>query len=335
MEVDDADLGQRVLGGAQHAFVDPAHAAIVDLFDPRRVDAAVCDEVDQGDACGLAAHRVEAAEQDRFGGVVDEDVDAGDLLEGTDVAALTSDDAALHVVAGQVHCADHRFRGLLGGDPLDGGGDDAPREAIRVALRGGLDVTGERGGGELGLAFRGGDHLVTGVLHGQGGDALQFRGGALLHEADLFALIPQLDALGVEAFGAGDQPLGLSRQPVLAFVEAGFAALLRGTGIAEFLALGSQHGLHLGAATLRVLEGLPGPLLRHLGGGLRIGPGRRDVVLGPTFPLEPFSDGLGGLAPQEYAKHHQAHQCDAGNDPTQLGHGASSYPCSSGHGNHT
>ena len=58
----------------------------------------------------LAADRVEAGQQHRLGGVVDDQVDAGHRLERADVAALAADDPALHLVAGQVQHADHATR---------------------------------------------------------------------------------------------------------------------------------------------------------------------------------------------------------------------------------
>ena len=80
---DDVDLGAR-LGD--------------DLLDPPGVDAAVLDELGQGQAGDLAPDRVEAADEHRLGRVVDDQVDAGGLLQGADVAALAADDAALHLV---------------------------------------------------------------------------------------------------------------------------------------------------------------------------------------------------------------------------------------------
>jgi hypothetical protein len=89
------------------------------LLDAPGVDAAVGDQALQGQPGDLPAHRLEAREDHRLGGVVDDQVDAGGLLEGADVAPLAADDASLHLVRRQV---DHRHRALhhvVGGDPLD------------------------------------------------------------------------------------------------------------------------------------------------------------------------------------------------------------------------
>ena len=124
VQVGDADLGHRVLRGPEALRLDLALAALVHLFDPGGMDPPVLDQLDQGQPRRLAPHRVEAGQQHRLRGVVDHHVDAGDLLEGPDVAALAADDAALHLVAGQVHGGHDRFRGLLGGDALDGADHD-------------------------------------------------------------------------------------------------------------------------------------------------------------------------------------------------------------------
>jgi hypothetical protein len=51
----------------------------------------------------LTPDRVEGADDDGLGGVIDDQVNARRLLEGADVAALAADDPALHFVVRQVH----------------------------------------------------------------------------------------------------------------------------------------------------------------------------------------------------------------------------------------
>src|SRR5207253_3803556 len=85
-----------------------------DLFDARGMDAAVLNELRQGELGGLAADVVEGADDDDARRVVDDDVDAGRLLEGADVATFAADDAALHVVTRDVDGADRGVGGVLG-----------------------------------------------------------------------------------------------------------------------------------------------------------------------------------------------------------------------------
>ena len=63
-------------------------------------------------------------EDDRLGRVVDDQVDAGRLLEGADVAALAADDPALHLVGRQVHDRDRVLGGVVRGHALHRGDDD-------------------------------------------------------------------------------------------------------------------------------------------------------------------------------------------------------------------
>ena len=116
----------------RHSSSTSAPAPLVDLLDPGRVDPAVDDQRLHRDPGDLAADRVEAAQHHGLGGVVDDDVDAGDLLEGPDVAALAADDPALHVVAGQVHHRDRRLGGLLGREPLHDGAQHAAGLGLRL-----------------------------------------------------------------------------------------------------------------------------------------------------------------------------------------------------------
>ena len=125
---------QGVLAGPHgRARSTSARAALVGLLDAVRVDPPVEDQRLEGEPADLPAHRVEAGQQDRLGRVVDDEVDPGDRLEGADVAALAADDAALHVVAGQVQDRDDRLGGLLGGQPLDRAGDDLAGAGLALA----------------------------------------------------------------------------------------------------------------------------------------------------------------------------------------------------------
>ncbi len=153
-------------------------APLVRLLDPVRVDPAVEDQLLQGQPGDLAADRVEAGQQHGLGRVVDDQVDAGDRLEGPDVAALAADDPALHLVAGQVQHRDDRLGGLLGGQPLDGQRDDLAGAALALFVRLPLDLADEQRGLALGLVLDGGDQLGLGLLGGEPGRALQDRRAA-------------------------------------------------------------------------------------------------------------------------------------------------------------
>ena len=101
------------------------------LLDPGRMNAPVGDELFQGDAGDFPPHRIEAGQDHRFGRVVDDQVDAGLRLQRADVAAFPSDDAPLHVVAGQADHGNGRFGHVVRGTALNGQADDVAGPLVR------------------------------------------------------------------------------------------------------------------------------------------------------------------------------------------------------------
>ena len=91
-------LEDRLLAGLADVLVELGLRLVVHLLDPRRVDAPVLDQLLERHPRDLAAEAVERREHDRLRRVVDDEVDAGQVLERADVAALAADDPALHVV---------------------------------------------------------------------------------------------------------------------------------------------------------------------------------------------------------------------------------------------
>ena len=83
----------------------------------------------------LAPDAVERREHDRLGRVVDDHVDAGQVLERADVAALAADDPALHVVGRELDHRDGRLGRVARGDALERVGDEVARAPLRLRLR--------------------------------------------------------------------------------------------------------------------------------------------------------------------------------------------------------
>ena len=107
---------------------------VVRLLDARRMDAPVGQQLLERHAGDLAAHAVERRQHDRAGRVIDDEVDAGEVLERADVAPLATDDAALHVVGWQLHDADRRLGGVARGEALHRDGQDRAHAPLGVAL---------------------------------------------------------------------------------------------------------------------------------------------------------------------------------------------------------
>jgi len=143
------------------------------FLDAAGVDPPVADQLLQRGAGDLPPHRIEAGDDDRLGGVVDDDVDAGGQFEGADVASLAPDDPALHVVAREVHHRDGALGDVFGGITLDRERKHLLRLALGVPFRLVPDVAhaARRGGASLA------DQVLlehpTGVLGREAGDVLE------------------------------------------------------------------------------------------------------------------------------------------------------------------
>src|SRR5258708_31691843 len=104
-----ADFDNRALAGLANRFLDLLLGFADNFFDTSRMNPAVREELLQGDPRYFAANRIVARDDDRFGRVVDNDIDAGGGLYRADIAALAADDPSLHLVVGQ---CEHRDRAL-------------------------------------------------------------------------------------------------------------------------------------------------------------------------------------------------------------------------------
>ena len=76
-----------------------------------------------------------AGQYDRRGRLVDDEVDARDVLERPDVAPLAADDPALHVVGRQHHQGHRGLRRVAGGKALHACGEHVARAPGRLAAR--------------------------------------------------------------------------------------------------------------------------------------------------------------------------------------------------------
>ena len=124
MEVRDPDG----IGGFQSLLLDQAVDLLGDLLDDfldsRRVNSSVLDQRFERASCNFAPDRIERADHDDPGRVVDDHVHACRLFERADVAPLATDHASLDVIGGDVHRADRARGSMLGGESLDGGDGD-------------------------------------------------------------------------------------------------------------------------------------------------------------------------------------------------------------------
>ena len=172
--------------------VDLAAGLLDDVLDAARVDAPVGDELGESQARDLAAHRVEAADHDRVRSVIDDEVDAGRLLEGADVAALSADDAALHLIRGDGHDRHRGFGGVIHHDALDRRDDDVAGLVLGALASRTLDGAHEAHGVVLSLLPDLLDEDCLGVVRGQAADALERAHLVCLGGGELRALRSEL-----------------------------------------------------------------------------------------------------------------------------------------------
>ena len=219
------------------------------LLNAGGVDAAVLDELFQRQPGDLPAHRVEAGHGDGLGGIVNDEVHPGEGLQGADVAALPTDNAALEVVIGQRH---HRHGGLshvVGGATLDGEGNDLLGSGVRLFLGPGLDLLNLQGGLVGDLLLQLGQQDVLGLLGGHAGNALQLTDLLVLQLGQFLALGVQGLLLGGQGFFLMLQVFQLAVQVFFFLIEAVFLLLQLGAALLDL-------GLVLGAGLQDLLLGL-------------------------------------------------------------------------------
>jgi hypothetical protein len=236
----DARLVGGRLAGLAHDDLDLGPGLGDDLLDATGVDAAVGDELGQGDPSNLAPDGVETGQDHGLGRVVDDQVDARRLLEGSDVAALAADDPPLHLVRWQVDDGNGVLGRMVGGHALHRGEHDVASLVLGLLARGALDRTTELDGVVLGLGANRLEQHRLGVLRGQPRHALQ--GDDLLRDRAGEVLLGLLEfAVAIEELAVASlEHLGALVELLVTLYEAAF---LRGQLAAP------RPGLFLGLAT--------------------------------------------------------------------------------------
>ena len=107
---------------------------LVHLLDTCGVNTPISNKVLKSNASGLPANRVEAGKNDGLGSVVDDERDTGNLLEGSNVTALTANDAALEVIGRNVNRSYGNLASLIGSTTLDSNGENLAGSLLRFSL---------------------------------------------------------------------------------------------------------------------------------------------------------------------------------------------------------
>ena len=120
---------------------------------------------------------------------------------------------------------------MIGGAPLDGGGDDLTGPLVGLVLELALDLLELDGGVMLGFVFHLGHQLGLGLLDGQTGDLFQHFQLAGLEGGHLFPLLVQLLELLGELFFLGFDALILAVQGFFLLLDAAFLLLNFGAAL--------------------------------------------------------------------------------------------------------
>ena len=164
MQVVNAGIEGSLLASLAHALLNQVGSLVIHLLDAGRVNAAVGDEVLEGDTGGLATDRVEARKNDGLWRVVDHEVDAGNLLEGPDVATLATDDTALEVIRGNVHGGNGDLGCVVGSAALNRQGQNLLGGLVALGANLLLGLANDRGSLVGDLAANLIEELLVGVL---------------------------------------------------------------------------------------------------------------------------------------------------------------------------
>src|SRR5688500_6167349 len=127
VEAGYASFVRGLFAGLDDPGVDFPTRLVDDFLDAPRVNAPIGDELLECDSRHLAAHRIEARDDDGSRSVVDDDVDARRELERADVSPLAADDTAFHSVVWQRNGRDCDLGRLLSRNALYGEGNDLSR----------------------------------------------------------------------------------------------------------------------------------------------------------------------------------------------------------------
>ena len=282
-----------------------------DLLDARGVNAAVGDEFFNRLLGHLAPVRIEARQDDRTRRVVHDEVDAGGELEGADVSALAPDDAALEIVARQVHDRHRRFDGVFGGGALNRLCDVLLGFVGRLLARLGVEPLEQVGGVVARLALDLLDQELFGLVGREARHALEL---VLLLRDEAIEFVGSRLCRGL---AIADRPLAaleLFRQPL------GHRFLLGERRLAATERLLDRLGL--GAIVARLLLGGRQDLVRFFLGfeqrfllaGFRVALGVLEDAGGAFFGA---ADGVGGDAfpgrhpdGKHHARRHRGDQND-------------------------
>ena len=222
VQIVDAGIEGCLLAGLTYLLGNIGFGFLEHFLDAGGMDSTVGNEVFHGDTADFAAYRVEAADGNALGGVIDDQIGAGELFEGADVASFAADNAALQVVGRNLDGGYRDLCGMICCDALNRKGEDLACILVGFGL-----------GTKFGLADNRCRFVGYLVLQGAQQLGLRLFGSKA---CDLFELLIDFVVAGFNRF------LGLA-QALFAFLQVAITLV--------------DLTLHAGKLVLAVVEHLP------------------------------------------------------------------------------
>ncbi len=145
-----------------------------DLFNPRRVNTTVSNQIFQRQPRNFTPHRIERRQDDGFRRVVDDKIHARQRLDGANVSSLATDNPPLHFIIGQGNDRHRRLGNGIRRIPLHGAGQNLPRRRIRIFFDFRFVFPNPHRLLVRKLFIQAGQQQILGVIRGKSRDFLQF-----------------------------------------------------------------------------------------------------------------------------------------------------------------
>src|SRR5205085_5266422 len=162
----DARLQYALLPQLEDVVLELGLRLLVHLFDAGGMDTPVLQELLERQPGDLPANAVEPREHYCSRRVIDDEVDAGQVLQRADVAPLPTDDAPLHVIGGEMDDRYCVFGCMAGGESLHANRENVAHPPLGLPLRLLLDLAKAARGVVLGVLL---DLLHQHLLGARGG----------------------------------------------------------------------------------------------------------------------------------------------------------------------
>ena len=115
------------------------------LFDSRRMNASIHDQLLKRNPCDFPSDRIEGRQNHRFRRIVDNQIHTGQRFQRSDIAAFTSNNSSLHFIIGKLDNGYGGFRHMVGCASLNSRHHILSCLLIRFFLGSGLHILNHYG----------------------------------------------------------------------------------------------------------------------------------------------------------------------------------------------